>query len=122
MRRARASFWLEPCTNATGVRHGACAGLDKQPVRIGIGIASGEVVAGTTGTQERATYTCVADTVDLAARLEAHTRAAGRDNLVDGATQVAFGDRVPVEAMGERQFKGKGAAVAVFAVSAQAQR
>ncbi len=74
------------------------------------------MVAGYTGTQERATYTCVADTVDLAARLQAHTRAAGRDILVDGATQVALGDRVPVEALGERQFKGKGAAVAVFAV------
>ena len=74
------------------------------------------MVAGYAGTQERATCTCIGDTVNLAARLEAHTRAAGRDILVDGATQVALGDRVPVEALGERQFKGKGAAVAVFAV------
>ncbi len=96
--------------------------LGKEAIRIGIGIASGEVVAGYTGTQERATYTCVGDTVNLAARLEAHTKAAGRDILVDGATQAALGDRVPVEAMGCVQFKGKGAAVAVFAVSAQAQR
>ena len=74
------------------------------------------MVAGYAGTQERATCTCIGDTVNLAARLQAHTRAAGRDILVDGATQVALGDRVPVEALGERQFKGKGAAVAVFAV------
>ena len=74
------------------------------------------MVAGYAGTQERATCTCIGDTVNLAARLQAHTRAAGRDILVDGATQVALGDRVPMEALGERQFKGKGAAVAVFAV------
>src|SRR5204862_17967 len=31
----------------------------KAPIRIGIGIATGDVVAGYTGTNERATYTCV---------------------------------------------------------------
>ena len=79
-------------------------------------------MAGYTGTGARATYTCIGDTVNLAARLEAHTKAAGRDILIDGATQAALGLRVPVEAMGEVRFKGKGAAVSVFAVSAQAER
>ena len=51
--------------------------LEKEPIRTGIGIASGEVVAGYTGTQQRATCTCIGDTVNLAARLEAHTKVAG---------------------------------------------
>ena len=46
-------------------------------IRIGIGIASGEMVAGYTGTQARATYTCIGDTVNLAARLETQTKSAG---------------------------------------------
>ena len=96
--------------------------MDKAPIRIGVGIASGEMVAGYTGTQQRATYTCIGDTVNLAARLEAHTKEVGRDILVDGDTATALGERVPLEPMGEVRFKGKGLAVPVFAVRPQAQR
>jgi len=52
---------------------------NKVPIKIGIGVATGEMVAGYTGTKARATYTCIGDTVNLAARLEAHTKLAQRD-------------------------------------------
>lgn len=92
------------------------AAQDKPPVRIGVGIASGEVIAGYTGTQQRATYTCIGDTVNLAARLEAHTKEARRAVLIDGETREALGDQVAVEGLGEVVFKGKTAAVQVYAV------
>ena len=88
----------------------------KPPIHIGVGIASGAVIAGYTGTDQRATYTCVGDTVNLAARLEAHTKVAGRSLLVDGATQAALGEAFAAEPLGPMVFKGKTTAVEVFAL------
>jgi class 3 adenylate cyclase len=89
----------------------------KPAIRIGVGIASGEMVAGYTGTQQRATYTCIGDTVNLAARLEAHTKLAKRAILIDPATCMALGGRIPVEPLGAASFRGKAAPVEVYAVT-----
>ncbi|MDH5332134.1 MAG: response regulator [Aquincola sp.] len=90
----------------------------KPPIAIGVGIASGSVIAGYTGTEQRATYTCVGDAVNLAARLEAHTKVASRSLLIDGATRGALGDAYVAEPLGAMVFKGKSTAVDVFAVGA----
>lgn len=89
--------------------------IGKPQIKIGIGIATGEVVAGYTGTIERATYTCIGDTVNLAARLEAHTKMAGRSILFDAETSKALGGQMDVDNLGSMQFKGKANAVPVFA-------
>ena len=89
----------------------------KAPIRIGIGIATGEMIAGYTGTKARATFTCIGDTVNVAARIEAHTKVTGRAVLIDGATRAALRDGVTVEPLGPASFKGVTAAVEVFAVT-----
>ena len=93
--------------------------LGKPTIRIGIGIASGEVVAGYTGTNERATYTCVGDTVNLAARLEEHTKTAKRAILIDGATRAELDDSINAHPLGAVLLKGKAAPVDVFALDVE---
>ena len=89
----------------------------KALIAIGIGIASGEMVAGYTGTQHRATYTCVGDTVNLAARLESHTKKAGKPVLLDDAARAGLGEAFEVEALGPTAVAGKREPVEVWALS-----
>ena len=95
--------------------------VGKPALAIGIGIGTGEMIAGYTGTQARATYTCIGDAVNVAARLEAHTKVAQRSILVDGATCAALEGRIAAGPLGEVQLKGKSAKVEVFAIGPEAQ-
>lgn len=88
----------------------------KPLIRIGIGIASGVVVAGYAGTQHRATYTCVGDTVNLAARIETYTKEAGRSILFDRETRSCLPDSLQVDPIGEVIFKGKSVPVQVYSI------
>jgi len=87
-------------------------------IQIGIGIASGPVIAGFTGTQQRVTYTCVGDTVNVAAHLEAHTKVVGRPILIDESTRSGLGDGFRVEPHGTAQFKARSQEVPVYSVHA----
>ena len=89
----------------------------KPRIKIGVGIASGEMVAGYAGTNERATYTCIGDTVNLASRLESHTKVAGRTILIDAATRAALSDGVEVESLGPIEIRGKVIPVEVYSVN-----
>jgi len=90
----------------------------KPQIRIGIGIASGEMVAGYTGTNERATYTCIGDTVNVASRLEGHTKAVQHAILIDAATRVGLQADIEVESLGPVTIRGTTQPVEVYGVGA----
>jgi adenylate cyclase len=87
-------------------------------IKIGVGIASGQVVAGYTGTHHRATYTCIGDTVNVAARLESHTKVVDRPILIEESTRRRLDARIAVEPQGELLVKGKTKPINVYAVLA----
>ncbi len=95
---------------------GERAAQGKPEIRIGIGIASGQVIAGYTGTERRVTYTCVGDTVNLAAHLEAHTKVLGQPILIDEHTRAKLSSAVRVEDCGPVQFKTRAQPVRVYSV------
>ena len=92
------------------------AAQNKIQINVGVGIASGQVIAGYTGTLQRATYTCVGDTVNLAARLEAHTKVVAEPILIDETTKSGLIDDIKTVDQGEFRLKGKTHSVQIYSI------
>jgi adenylate cyclase len=92
------------------------AALGKAPITLAVGIATGEVITGYTGAQQRAAFTCIGTTVDRAARLQAHAGQGGHAILLDAATQAATAGRVASQPIGTLTLPGAKRATPVHAV------
>ena len=89
--------------------------LSNQPlIRIGIGISSGEVVAGNIGSQKRMDYTVIGDGVNLSARLESATKEYGCDIILSESTYNLCREHIWVRELDRIRVKGKNQAVSIY--------
>jgi adenylate cyclase len=84
-------------------------------LRIGIGINTGVVIAGTIGGAGKLEFTLIGDAVNVAARVEQLTKTTGDAILLTGQTVDALTSRPPeLIDRGSHALKGKSAAMQVF--------
>jgi adenylate cyclase len=85
-------------------------------IRIGMGVATGEVVAGTIGSPKRMDYTVIGDCVNVASRLQALTKTYGVGVLVCEATAAAIGTALPLRELDTVRVRGRRRPSRIFQV------
>jgi adenylate cyclase len=88
---------------------------DRDVLRIGVGVNTGRVVAGSIGGAGRLDFSVIGDPVNVAARVESATRQTESDILITEATARKLGDDFELTECGPMELKGIDEPMSTFA-------
>jgi class 3 adenylate cyclase len=84
-------------------------------LRIGVGVNTGRVIAGSIGGAGRLNFSVIGDPVNVAARVEAATRELDEDVLITEATMRGLGSAIEAKPCGEQELRGIDEPVVLYA-------
>ena len=95
-------------------------GRGKSPFAHGIGIHSGNVLAGNTGSEEQSAYALIGETVNVASRIQELTKSLDWDILASEETVTRLSGGYPCDPEPPRRVQGYSKSIVVFRVGDRA--
>lgn len=122
------AFWGAPRKDPDHAENACCAALDLvaavaragikddmgNPLRVRIGLNSGEALVGNIGSEQRLNYTAIGDVVNVASRLEGANKSYDTSILIGPETRRAAGDTIVVRELDTLAVFGRAGGLQIF--------